>query len=66
MEKPQDNREVLKQQLEDAERNVTANIQRLTKLESVKVSSGDKTPQMFTKKVSCFNLYLIIRYISFM
>ena len=62
MEQPQDNREVLKQQLQDAERNVTANIERLTKsIESVKDSIGDKTTQKFTKKVSCVNLYLTIQ-----
>ena len=63
MQKPQDDKEVLKEQLEDAERNVTANIERLTKsMESVKDSSGDKTRQKFSKNVSCVNLYLIIRY----
>ena len=60
MEKPQADREALKQQLDNAERNVTANIERLTKsIEIDKVSIGDQTNQ---KKVSCLNLYLIFRY----
>ena len=61
MQKPQDDREVLKQQLDDAERNVIANIEKLTKsMESVKDSSNDKTSQKFSKNVSWVNLYLII------
>ena len=61
MQKPQDDREVLKQQLDDAERNVIANIETLTKsMESVKDSSNDKTSQKFSKNVSWVNLYLII------
>ena len=61
MQKPQDDREVLKQQLDDAERNVIANIEKLTKsMESVKDSSNDKTTQKFSKNVSWVNLYLII------
>ena len=60
MEKPRDDREALKQQLDDAERNVTANIERLTKsIEIDKVSIGDQTNQ---KKVSCLNRCLIFRY----
>ena len=63
MEKPQYDREALKQQLDNAERNVTANIERLTKsIEIDKVSTGDKTNQKFIKKVSGVNLYLIFRY----
>ena len=63
METPQDNREVLKQQLKNAERNVTANIERLKKsMESDEDSSGTKITQKLPKKVSCVNLYLIIRY----
>ena len=65
MEKPQDDREALKQQLDNAERNVTANIERLTKsIEIDKVSIGDKTNQKFTKKVSCVNLCFIFRYFN--
>ena len=61
MQKPQDDREVLKQQLDDAERNVIANIEKLTKsMESVKDSSNDKTSQKFSKNVSWVNLYSII------
>ena len=53
MEKPQDNREALKQQLENAERNVTANIERLKKsMESDEGSNGNKTAQKLPRKVS--------------
>ena len=63
MEKPQNDREGLKQQLENAERNVTANIERLTKsIENDKGSISEETTQKFAKKVSCVNFYLIIRY----
>ena len=58
MEKPQNDREGLKQQLENAERNVTANIERLTKsIKNDKDSSDEETTQKFAKKVSCVNLY---------
>ena len=63
MEKPQDDREALKQQLENAERDVTASIERLTKsIENENGSSGYETNQKFTEKVSCVNLYLIFRH----
>ena len=62
MEKPQDDRKDLKKQLENAERNVNANIERLKKsLVSDEDSSGDKIIQKLPKKVSCINLYLIFR-----
>ena len=63
MEKPQDDSKPLKKQLENAETNVTANIERLEKsLESDEDFNCSKTTQMLPVKVSCVNLYLIIRY----
>ena len=62
MEKPQDDSKPLKTQLENAGKNVSANIERLKKsLEADEDSSGNKITQKLPKKVSCINLYLIIR-----
>ena len=63
MEKPQDDRKALKKQLENAERNVNANIERLKKsLEFDEDSNSIKLTQKLSKKVICINFYLIIRY----